>query len=183
MLFPSPVINCHTFSDNLPPRAWRTLWTAQQVFPAPSFVLLLMHPSFLLRICPCLSLPHVLYFLTILSYLHHHILCRLLRFHLICRLSSVPLMRCRLAPSSVRADSILYVDYHLHPLAVGFCPHRICQFSAFWSAPCLKLHINYIYLYQSSFDGITVHCSLFWYFSYTILSIFYMAMCSTWFCI
>ena len=24
----SPVTNCHTFSDPLPPRAWRTLWTA-----------------------------------------------------------------------------------------------------------------------------------------------------------
>src|SRR6218665_514210 len=66
---------------------------------ALSFVLLSMPPPFLLRprlrICASLSLPRVSYFLTISSYLHHHILCRLLRFHCVCRLSSVPLMRCQ----------------------------------------------------------------------------------------
>jgi len=31
MLFTLPVTNCHTFSDLLPPRAWRTLWTAPKV--------------------------------------------------------------------------------------------------------------------------------------------------------
>ena len=28
LLTPPSVTNCHTFSDLLPPRAWRTLWTA-----------------------------------------------------------------------------------------------------------------------------------------------------------
>src|SRR6218665_3689070 len=93
-------------------------------------------PRPLLRICPCLSLPHISYFLTISSYLHHHILCSLLRFYRQnCRLSSVPLQRA-LSPSSGRVYSIQYVDYHpslrrcvfLRPLTVGFCHHRMCPF-------------------------------------------------------
>jgi len=64
------------------------------------------------------------------------------------------LTRCRHASSGGRADSILYADYHSSlylALAVGFCPYSMCQFSALWSAPCLRLEVNYIYLYQNAF--------------------------------
>jgi len=32
MLLTPPVTNCHTFPDPLPPRAWRTLWTAPLLY-------------------------------------------------------------------------------------------------------------------------------------------------------
>ena len=114
-------------------------------------------PSFFSQCLPLsfpdtlLSLPHVSLFLIISPYPHHCsiVLCRLRRSHLVCRLSSVPLKRSRLAPSSGRADSILYADYHsslykiyrgvyLHPLALGFCLHTCVNF-----LPCDRLPVSY----------------------------------------
>ena len=85
---PPPVTNCHTFSDPLPPRAWRTLWTAPKTAAHHSAnplwrscLSLSRHPSHyssqVSPVDPYSSLLHIFRMLcrlnfAVLLFIHHH---------------------------------------------------------------------------------------------------------------
>src|SRR6218665_1084614 len=112
----------------------------------PSFFSQCLPLSFLDPFFASVPVCHFLtsYFLTISSYIHHHISCRLprtrpLRFHLVCRLSFVPLHRCRLAPSNSRVLLSQHVSISCLVLPVPYCILIIGSFNQLIKAPLMEL--------------------------------------------